>query len=54
MGYYVDIDSAEVADELWANYGNTQEIGTSCGNTSRKMMDEAREKISANAYDKRS
>jgi hypothetical protein len=33
MGYYVDLDSAEVADQLWANYGNTPTAGTTLGNT---------------------
>jgi len=33
MGYYVDLDSAEVADQLWASYGNTPAAGNTLGNT---------------------
>ena len=35
--YYVDLDSAEVADQLWANWGatasNAQAQGNTLGNT---------------------
>ncbi len=33
MGYYVDLDSAEVADELWVSYGNTAAAGNTCSDT---------------------
>ena len=33
MGYYVDLDSADVADQLWASYGNTPAAGNTAGNT---------------------
>jgi integrase len=33
MGYYVDLDAAEVADQLWASYGNTPAAGNTLGNT---------------------
>ncbi len=33
MGYYVDLDSADVADQLWASYGNTPAAGNTLGNT---------------------
>jgi integrase len=36
MGYYVDLDAAEVADQLWANYGNTPAAGNTLGNTDQK------------------
>jgi hypothetical protein len=36
MAYYVDLDSAEVADQLWADYGNTPAAGNTLGNTGPK------------------
>ena len=37
MAYYVDLDSAEVADQLWAGWGatesNTKAQGNTLGNT---------------------
>ena len=36
MGYYVDLDAAEVADQLWASYGNTPAAGNTLGNTGPK------------------
>jgi hypothetical protein len=33
MAYYVDLDSADVADQLWASYGNTPATGNTVGNT---------------------
>ena len=37
MGYYVDLDAADVADQLWAGYGatanNTPPTGNTLGNT---------------------
>jgi hypothetical protein len=33
MGNYVDLDSAEVADQLWASYGNDPAEGNISGNT---------------------
>jgi len=33
MGYYVDLESADVADQLWADYGNTTAISNTLGNT---------------------
>ena len=32
MGFYVDLDAADVADQLWANYGNTPAVGNTFGN----------------------
>jgi hypothetical protein len=32
MGYYVDLDAGEVADQLWADYGNTPATGNTLGN----------------------
>jgi len=32
MGFYVDLDSAEVADQLWASYGNTPAASNNLGN----------------------
>jgi integrase len=36
MGYYVSLDAADVADELWATYGNTPAAGNTHGNTQPK------------------
>jgi integrase len=36
MTYYVDIDAAEVADELWAKFGNTTDQGNISGNIAPK------------------
>jgi hypothetical protein len=33
MSYYVDLDAAEVADQLWADFGNSPAAGNICGNT---------------------
>ena len=32
MSYYVDLDSADVADQLWASWGNTPTEGNNPGN----------------------
>ena len=32
MGYYVDLDSDDVADQLWADWGNTPAQGNILGN----------------------
>ena len=37
MSFYVDLDAAEVADQLWASYGNTPAAGNTLGNTGPKM-----------------
>jgi len=36
MGYYVDLDAAEVADQLWASYGNTPAAGNTLGNSTQE------------------
>ncbi len=39
MGYYVDLDADEVADQLWAGWGEVADpptIGNTIGNTDRK------------------
>jgi hypothetical protein len=36
MGYYVDLDAAEVADQLWASYGNTPAASNTLGNTDQE------------------
>jgi len=37
LSYYVDLDAADVADQLWADYGatvgNTPSVGNALGNT---------------------
>ena len=33
MTYYVDLDSADVADQLWAKCGNIREVGNTHGNS---------------------
>lgn len=32
-GYYVGLDSDDVADQLWAGWGNTPVVGNTSGNT---------------------
>jgi hypothetical protein len=36
MTYYVDLDSAEVADQLWASWGNSQTEGNKPGNKTQE------------------
>jgi integrase len=36
MGYYVELDAAEVADQLWATYGNTPATGNTLGNSTQE------------------
>jgi hypothetical protein len=33
MAFYIDLDSADVADQLWATYGHTPAAGNTLGNT---------------------
>jgi hypothetical protein len=43
MGYYVDLDSADVADQLWASFGNASEsYNTSYNIGQNKPENEAR------------
>ena len=46
MGYYVDLDVDEMADELWANYrpatGNNAAVGNTFGNNRPKSAEKRR------------
>jgi len=48
MGYYVDLDAADVADELWTSYGNTPAAGNTFGNTAQNDHQETEPATVAN------
>lgn len=55
MTYYVDLDSADVADQLWATFGNTQADGNTIGNTvsvDHQEIETATDDASTEAVDK--
>jgi hypothetical protein len=47
MNYYVDLDAAEVADQLWASYGNTLAVDNTFGNTDQKSAEMEAEELDA-------
>jgi hypothetical protein len=54
MGYYVDIDASDVADDLWARFsatpGNNADSGNTSGNNSDSAFPAAEDKADAKPY----